>query len=137
MEGIKLFSRVETPTGVIKYYELVYLSGQTPLEKHLAGMNGGTDTIGGVDYFEDLKGHEVFMPERPEWWAEAVCRGSGHDAFFIGRSPSERDKRRLKRICGRCAVQEECLEEGLLLDQLFGRSNDGVFGGRTATERQE
>ena len=137
MERIRLLSNVETPTGVIKYYELVYLPGQTPLEKHLAGISGRTETIGGVDCFESPEGHEVFMPERPEWWAEAACRGVGQDTFFIGRSPSEHDKRRLKRICGRCVVQEECLEEGLLLDQLFGQSNDGVFGGQTATERQK
>ncbi|MDV6013515.1 WhiB family transcriptional regulator [Haloechinothrix sp. LS1_15] len=69
-----------------------------------------------------------------DWRLRAACRDSDPELFFpiseVG--PDAERIEQAKAICGRCPVQEQCLEfaltEGL---------DHGIFGGTTATERRE
>jgi WhiB family transcriptional regulator, redox-sensing transcriptional regulator len=72
------------------------------------------------------------------WQDSAACRGLPTDLFF-GRPDKygvdrhdEADLRKATRVCGRCAVREECLADAL--DR--GADVDGVWGGATKKDRE-
>lgn len=63
-----------------------------------------------------------------EWQKQAACRGMSPSVFF----PPQGDRRALKlarSVCEGCQVADFCLMTGW--DQ-----NEGIFGGKTATERR-
>lgn len=66
---------------------------------------------------------------RPEWWEWAACLGIGHAMFFAERGESTRGA---KEVCGRCSVQEECLDYALRTRQRFG-----IWGGLSERQRTQ
>ena len=63
------------------------------------------------------------------WWDRAKCRGHDPDLWF----PSDEKRsgyKHARRICARCPVQLECLEDAVISDSRYG-----MFGGLTPTER--
>ena len=65
-------------------------------------------------------------PEQlPTWRTDAACRGMDTDLFF---PPRGGDGWRAKRVCARCPVRAECLDEHL-------GETVGVFGGLSPKER--
>ena len=70
------------------------------------------------------------MPELDlnEWKKRAACRGLSPTVFFP--QPGNRLALLVARsICQGCAVADLCLEVGL-------SQGDGIFGGKTVTERR-
>jgi WhiB family redox-sensing transcriptional regulator len=70
------------------------------------------------------------MPTRNlDWKAEAACRDLDTEIFFpdndINAAPA-------LEVCASCPVREACLDFALRT-----RQNDGVWGGRTETERRK
>lgn len=63
------------------------------------------------------------------WQENAACLGESVDLFF---DPAT--ERKALRICARCPVQEECLEESL---RVYPLAFFGVAGGMTAEERKK
>jgi WhiB family redox-sensing transcriptional regulator len=61
------------------------------------------------------------------WEAEARCRIYDPEIFFDTRARSER---KAKAICGKCAVQNECLAFALRSQSEFG-----IWGGLNGRER--
>ncbi len=66
----------------------------------------------------------ALLTERPEWHAEAACRGRGTAVFFAGSTDTART------VCDGCPVVAECAEAGQ-------DERDGVWGGMTAQERRQ
>lgn len=66
------------------------------------------------------------IPEPPAWHTEAACRDQPTELFFPTRGGSGQAA---KRVCARCPVRVDCLEDNLL--ELFG-----IFGGMNPRERQ-
>lgn len=62
------------------------------------------------------------------WQAEALCAQTDPEAFFPEKGGSTRDA---KRVCGACAVREECLQYALENDERFG-----IWGGLSERERR-
>jgi WhiB family redox-sensing transcriptional regulator len=62
------------------------------------------------------------------WQEEALCAQTDPEAFFPEKGGSTREA---KRVCGRCAVQSECLEYALARDERFG-----IWGGLSERERR-
>ncbi len=60
--------------------------------------------------------------------AFGACRGVDPDLFFPDRGESLEPA---KRICGECAVRDECLEHALANGERFG-----VWGGTSERERR-
>ena len=69
----------------------------------------------------------VIRIERPEWFADALCRGGGNEPFFPSRGVSAQAAR---EMCARCPAVMACLEYALADPSL-----EGVWGGHTANER--
>ena len=71
--------------------------------------------------------------ERPEWQAQARCRGMDTELFFALEPKAGRAIRDLyakaRRVCACCPVRVECLIWGL-------KDGYGVFGGLSPLERQ-
>jgi WhiB family redox-sensing transcriptional regulator len=72
------------------------------------------------------------MPElvRPDWWAQASCRGKPAGWFF----PDKGDAVELvlaRRVCGACAVKSRCLAFALAESGI-----DGVWAGTTPEQRR-
>lgn len=67
---------------------------------------------------------------RPDWQAEAACRGMGTDIFFSERGDS-RPVAAAKAICATCPVADECLQWAIDTG-----CRVGIFGGKTPRERQ-
>lgn len=71
-----------------------------------------------------------------EWTSAAACRGSEGSLFYSADS-AERKEDRLerehlaKRICGGCAVREECLHAALERHETYG-----IWGGLNEFERR-
>jgi len=65
---------------------------------------------------------------RPEWHAEAACRGQGVDLFFPANGGSAAPA---KAICATCPALDPCREWAL--DQ--GPELAGIFGGTSAIDR--
>src|SRR5947207_2549994 len=63
---------------------------------------------------------------RPAWQRQALCRGTGPDAFFaIGESTPP-----AKAICGRCPVRAQCLAYAV------EHNEDAIWGATTRAERK-
>lgn len=69
------------------------------------------------------------MLRRPDWFADANCRGLDPELFFPGRG---QDVKQAKEVCRRCDVQVECLTYALNNGEKFG-----VFGGKSEKERRQ
>jgi WhiB family redox-sensing transcriptional regulator len=70
------------------------------------------------------------------WQRRAACRGPESTLFFAPTVPEPRPERdireaRAKRICGECAVREECLEYALRI-----REPHGIWGGLNEGQRR-
>lgn len=85
---------------------------------------------------------DLLIGARPEWWAEAACRGAGTDPWFPPRGAHAETPRdslgrvdgsegRGKFVCRSCPVRAECLEHALAVPE-----KHGVWGGLTARERR-
>jgi len=68
----------------------------------------------------------VMLPDHL-WGKQAACRGLDPAIFY---PVSDEEAGPAKAVCGKCAVQEACLEHALML-----RERDGVWGGATEKER--
>jgi WhiB family redox-sensing transcriptional regulator len=66
--------------------------------------------------------------ERPEWFAQAACKGQTAVMFSFDAV----DQAQAKAICVGCPVIEACLAFALRY-----REPSGVWGGHTAEERSE
>lgn len=66
--------------------------------------------------------------ERPDWMADANCRGVDPDVFFPERGM---DTSQVKAICRACDVQAECLAYAL-----NGHERFGIWGGTSERERR-
>lgn len=74
--------------------------------------------------------------DRSRWWEWAACQGVPLQVFFpTPGSPSLGDP--AKRICARCPVRVECLEDQLGWERVYARGGHlvGVFGGVSAAVR--
>lgn len=69
------------------------------------------------------------LPDFQSWLADALCAQVDSAIFFVEKGGSTRAA---KRICGRCAAREECLEYAL-----ENRISEGIWGGKTALERRK
>lgn len=70
--------------------------------------------------------------EDEDWHGEALCREMDGDIFFPERGGSARDAR---KVCARCNVQEQCLEEQLAIPT--HDDDGGIWAGTTARERRK
>jgi WhiB family redox-sensing transcriptional regulator len=71
---------------------------------------------------------------RADWRDLALCRGVDLDVFFpigSGEGPESTMVQEAKRLCGRCPVQQSCLEWAVRVGAEFG-----IFGGHTEDERR-
>jgi WhiB family redox-sensing transcriptional regulator len=66
--------------------------------------------------------------KRPEWHAQAACRGHGLDEFFPTRGHSARAA---QSLCASCPVVEECRGHAIADPDLYG-----IWGGTTDKERR-
>lgn len=71
------------------------------------------------------------MTEDLTWWDDAACREIGGDSFYPEQGESNAEA---KRICFRCPVRAECLEEALGHHKTYG--GWGLWGGVTEDERR-
>lgn len=82
--------------------------------------------------------HGLRVVASPEWKSQAACKDEPKALFY---GPDEGDEPRsgpktqqsnlaAKKVCARCAVQDECLAFALANREMWG-----VFGGLTAKER--
>ena len=74
---------------------------------------------------------DVFMPERPDWWAGAACKGHPLDWWFPPQNDRQQVGRKAKAICATCPVVDACLQDALDRNQ-----QDGIFGGMGVRERR-
>ena len=65
---------------------------------------------------------------RASWRLDALCAETDPEAFFPEKGGSTREA---KRVCGGCAVRDECLESALTNDERFG-----IWGGLSERERR-
>jgi WhiB family redox-sensing transcriptional regulator len=71
------------------------------------------------------------LTRRPEWHADAACRGAGTDGFIIGRGANAAIMARARAICSTCLVAAECLDYALGdVDAV------GIWGATTAQQRR-
>ncbi|MGK2949724.1 MAG: WhiB family transcriptional regulator [Acidimicrobiales bacterium] len=62
------------------------------------------------------------------WRRHSACRGLDPEIFY---PPTDEEADLAKVVCGKCSVQERCLEFALQ-----GREKEGVWGGATEKERR-
>lgn len=72
----------------------------------------------------------------PTWRAQAACQGATASHFYPPSVTETRDERRRREdaaraLCGRCPVQEPCLEYALYVQEPYG-----IWGGLTEVERR-
>ena len=72
---------------------------------------------------------EILGSQELAWQDLANCRGANPDLFFPERGASTRTA---KKICGECAVQEDCLEFAIVSSEKFG-----IWGGLSERERRK
>jgi WhiB family transcriptional regulator, redox-sensing transcriptional regulator len=77
-------------------------------------------------YFHDDQ--PVALYTRPDWHADANCRGMNPELFFPERGETTAEA---KATCRRCDVQVECL-----LDSLNRGEKHGIWGGKSERERR-
>lgn len=68
----------------------------------------------------------------PTWLQQAHCRGMDPNYFFPEVGVSIKHTEAIRKLCGKCPVNKQCLELGL------ESQNDefGFFGGKSPRERQ-
>lgn len=69
------------------------------------------------------------VPLPGDWAERAACRGWGPENFFRPRGSVI--TLRVKKLCGACPVQPECLEYGVRYKLL------GIWGGLATHERRQ
>ena len=68
---------------------------------------------------------------RPEWHADAGCRGMEPATFVLGRGANAATMNRARAVCAVCPVTEECLAYALAdMDTV------GICGGTTGRQRR-
>ena len=72
------------------------------------------------------------LTRRPQWHAEAACRGMGSATFVLGRGANESIMARARSICSTCPVTVECLDYALADIDITG-----IWGGTTGRERRQ
>jgi WhiB family redox-sensing transcriptional regulator len=65
----------------------------------------------------------------PDWRVFALCAQTGPELWFPEPGVGGAVTAAAKRICGRCEVRNECLEEGIET-----HPSAGIWGGCTTTE---
>jgi WhiB family redox-sensing transcriptional regulator len=71
------------------------------------------------------------------WKQQARCKGEPLSTFFIV-GPLENEKQahadwfRINELCGKCPVQQECLDYAVK-----NRIRQGIWGGKTFTQRRK
>ena len=71
------------------------------------------------------------LTRRPEWHADAACRGHSPSTFVLGRGANAAVMYRARAICDRCTVSEQCLDFALADPDAVG-----IWGGTTAQVRR-
>jgi WhiB family transcriptional regulator, redox-sensing transcriptional regulator len=69
----------------------------------------------------------IDLLKRPEWMAQAACKGEPAQTFFPERGESSKEA---KAICSTCAVQAEC--RAYALEDL---QTVGIWGGTSGRDR--
>jgi len=74
--------------------------------------------------------------DEESWQRRSACRGPASTLFFAPTVPEPRSMRvareaQATRICGECAVREECLEYALRI-----REPHGIWGGLNEPQRR-
>jgi hypothetical protein len=69
--------------------------------------------------------------DRPAWMHDAACRDHPELDFHPGRGV---DTRPLRKVCGECPVQQECLDYVIKLE---GAHAEGFWAGMSARERRK
>jgi WhiB family redox-sensing transcriptional regulator len=67
-------------------------------------------------------------PGRPDWTADAQCRGQDSELWYPQRGEVPRHA---IAVCGRCPVAQQCLDYALDHNEGFG-----IWAGTTARERR-
>jgi WhiB family redox-sensing transcriptional regulator len=71
------------------------------------------------------------LTRRPEWHADAACRGHSPSTFVLGRGANAAVMDRARAICDRCTVSEQCLDFALADPDAVG-----IWAGTTGAERR-
>ena len=71
------------------------------------------------------------LTRRPQWHAEAACRGTDPNAFIPARGANGALVARARAICATCPVTEECLAYAMADSDCVG-----IWSGTTAQERR-
>jgi len=71
------------------------------------------------------------LTRRPEWHADAACRGHGTSAFVLSRGANAAVTARARAVCSTCRVLPECLDYALA-----DVDTTGIWGGTTGRERR-
>lgn len=74
------------------------------------------------------------IDDRPEWMADAACKGLDPDLFVppVAKGPGGDNRYdEARAVCGRCTVRSECLEYAIVNRETFG-----VWGGTTPKQRE-
>lgn len=79
----------------------------------------------------ELVAELVELSHRPQWQAQAACRGMGTAAWFPSQGERGADA---QAVCGRCPVTAACLAAALA-NSSTGHDY-GIWGGTTARERR-
>jgi hypothetical protein len=92
----------------------------------------------------------IRLDDKDAWRDRAACRGMPVEAFFVEVSSKDRNaepgsvpaEARALRVCARCPVMADCLEDGLRWEagsvgRRKGHAVVGVFGGSTAGMRKD
>ncbi len=70
----------------------------------------------------------VFPFQRPDWIAQANCRGLAVELFFPERGVSTTEA---KQVCAACTVRTECLDYALTNYERWG-----TWGGKSERQRR-
>lgn len=65
-----------------------------------------------------------------DWRADAACRGLGPSLFYADGKDDQALAPAARRICATCPVADDCLDEALAGNELFG-----IWAGTSARER--
>ena len=74
----------------------------------------------------------------PGWQDQALCRHYEHGGIgtFYNTSPDKTELAMMRRVCGICPAQPDCLAVAMLEERDMGKSSRfGFRGGFTARER--
>lgn len=69
------------------------------------------------------------------WTDDAACIGLDTELFFVDRGQgSTSEMHTIFKMCKKCPVKDECLEEAMRIEKHYG-TRHGIWGGKTPTER--